>query len=229
MDFADKHVVVTGASGGLGPAVVGALIERGAVCHVPMRKPESQPAWAAHERVHTIYGVDLLVESSVEALYAGLPELWASIHLVGGFGMGPIAETSLAELRRMLALNLETCFLSCREATKAIRKSGKGGRIVNVASRPAVQPVPGMLAYSTSKAAIAGLTQALAAELKSERILVNAVLPSLFDTEANRAAMPDADHDAWPKPEEIAESICFLASPRNQLTHGALLPVYGQV
>src|SRR4029079_12833333 len=116
----------------------------------------------------------------------------------------------------------------CREGVRSIRRSGGGGRIVNVAARPVVSPAPGMTAYVASKAAVAAITQSLAAELAADRILVNAVLPSIIDTPANRAAMPKADHAAWPKPAEIAEAIGFLASPDNTLTSGALLPVYGR-
>ena len=129
----------------------------------------------------------------------------------------------------MLDLNLMTCFLCCREATRAFRRTNQGGRIVNVAARPAVQPVGGMVAYTTSKAAVASLTQCLAEEVKAEDVLVNAVLPSIMDTPANRQAMPDADYDAWTKVEQVAEAVIFLASPLNAVISGALVPVYGRV
>ncbi len=103
-----------------------------------------------------------------------------------------------------------------------------GGRIINVAARPALVPAGGMLAYTTSKAAVASLTQCLAAEVIGESILVNAVVPSIIDTPANRSSMRDADHASWPKAAEIAEAIAFLASPSNRLTSGALVPVYGR-
>jgi NAD(P)-dependent dehydrogenase (short-subunit alcohol dehydrogenase family) len=125
-------------------------------------------------------------------------------------------------------MNTVTCFLACREAVRAIRKTGGGGRIVNVAARGAVAPTGGMVAYTTAKAGVASLTQSLAHELVAESILVNAVLPSVIDSPANRASMPKADHDAWPKPAELAEAIAFLASPANTLTTGALVPVYGR-
>src|SRR6185436_2025652 len=104
------------------------------------------------------------------------------------------------------------------------------GRIVNVAARPALEPRSGagMAAYVASKAAVAALTQALAAELAPRRILVNAIAPSIIDTPANRAAMPDADHASWPTPAEIAATILFLASADNQVTSGAIVPVYGR-
>ncbi len=119
--------------------------------------------------------------------------------------------------------------MCCREATRNFRRGGAGGRIVNVAARPAVQPAGGMIAYSASKSAVASITQSLAEEVKAEGILVNAVLPSLMDTPANRSAMPGADFSKWPQVEQVAQAIIFLAGPQNALTSGALLPVYGKV
>jgi NAD(P)-dependent dehydrogenase (short-subunit alcohol dehydrogenase family) len=206
-----RQIVVTGGKGALGGAVVAWLEARGAVVHVP-----------------DIATVDLSNEAQATAYYAELPPLWASIQLAGGFAMAPIAETSLADFEKQWRINAVTCFLACREAVRQIRRAGGGGRIVNVASRPVVTPVAGMTAYVASKASVAAMTRALAVELVGEGILVNAVLPSIIDTPANRAGMPDADHAAWPKPAEIAAAIGFLASPENALTSGALVPVYGR-
>ncbi|MDQ3368007.1 MAG: SDR family oxidoreductase [Myxococcota bacterium] len=208
----NKHVVVTGGHGALGKGVVAALEARGAIVHVPGDPP----------------AFDLADEAQATAYYAALPPLWASIQLAGGFAMKPLVETSLADFEAQWRTNTVTCFLACREAVRAIRKTGDGGRIVNVAARPVVQPAGGMIAYVAAKAGVAALTQSLAAELLKERILVNAVLPSTIDTPANRAGMPDADHSAWPKPAELAEAIAFLASPENTVTSGTLLPVYGR-
>jgi NAD(P)-dependent dehydrogenase (short-subunit alcohol dehydrogenase family) len=206
-----RHVVVTGGKGALGGAVVALLEARGAVVHVP-----------------DIATVDLSNEAAASAYYAGLPPLWASIQLAGGFAMASITDTSLGDFEKQWRMNAVTCFLACREAVRSIRRAGGGGRIVNVATRAVLVPAPGMTAYAASKASVAAITQALAAELVADGILVNAVLPSIMDTPANRAAMPAADPAAWPKPAEVAEAIGFLASPHNALTSGALVPVYGR-
>ena len=110
-------------------------------------------------------------------------------------------------------------------------KAGAGGRIVNVAARPALEwrSGAGMAAYTASKAAVAALTVALAEEVAKHGIPVNAIAPSIMDTPANRQAMPKADHAAWPKVEEVARTILFLASPDNKVTRGAIVPVYGRV
>jgi NAD(P)-dependent dehydrogenase (short-subunit alcohol dehydrogenase family) len=218
-----RQVVITGGDGALGQAVVRAFVEAGATCHLPVFGP-GWPDAPAGTRVTG--SMDLSDESAVTAYYASLPPLAASIHLAGGFLAKPIAETSRADLEGQLKLNLVTTFLCCREAVKAFRKSG-GGRIVNVAARIVEQPASGMAAYTVSKAGVAALTRALAAEVRGDGILVNAVLPSIIDTPANRAAMPDADHARWPKADELARTIRWLASEENRLTSGALVPVYG--
>jgi NAD(P)-dependent dehydrogenase (short-subunit alcohol dehydrogenase family) len=224
------NVVVTGGTGALGAGVVELFLARGATVHLPMMEP-ALPAhvpWRDHARVKATPGVSLDDEKQVEQFYASLPSLWASVHLVGGFAMAKLADTSLADFEKQWRMNTVTCFLACREAVKAMRRSGNGGRIVNVAARPAISPAPGMISYVTSKAGVAALTQSLAPELLAEGILINAVLPSTNDTPANRKSMPNADHTKWPKPAEIAETIGFLASEQNSLTTGTLVPVYGQ-
>jgi NAD(P)-dependent dehydrogenase (short-subunit alcohol dehydrogenase family) len=227
-----RQVVVTGGTGGLGRAVVQALAREGAVCHVPYRGSESPSVLdvSVAESVHMVGGVDLTDEGAVTGFYAKIPDLWASVHVAGGFAAGPIAETTLADFRRQIDMNLTSCFLCCREAVGGMLRSGgaRGGRIINVGSRTVLVPSGGSIAYSVSKAGVVALTQSLADEVKNEKILVNAVIPSIIDTPANRQAMPAAVHDRWPKPEAIAAAISWLASPENQLVSGALLPVYGE-
>ncbi len=217
------HVVITGGDGALGTAVVAAFAAAGATCHLPVLG--AAPATPLPGALVT-GNVNLTDENGVVAYYASLPPITASVHLAGGFLAKPIAETSKADFESQINLNVMTTFLCCREAVKAFRRSG-GGRIVNVAARVVEMPPGGMIAYTASKAAVAALTRALAAEVLKEKILVNAVLPSIIDTPANRAAMPKADYGKWPKPEELARAILWLASPENALTSGALVPVYG--
>jgi len=226
-------VVITGGTGALGRAVVGALLEAGATCHVPYiaeREVEHFPH-RQHPKVHLARNIDLIRDDAVASFYETVPNLWASIHLAGGFAMAPLADTKRADLMHQVELNLVTNFLCCQAAVRAMVRHGSGGRIVNVAARPALEwrTGAGMTAYTATKAAVAALTVALAEEVAKNGILVNAVAPSIIDTPANRAAMPKADHSAWPKPDEIAQTIAFLASPENQVTRGAIVPVYGRV
>ena len=228
LNLSGREAVVTGGTGALGSAVVGRLLEVGATVHIPVyaaRELERFPHRdSSAVRLHE--GLDLTQEDDVTRLFGATSSLYASIHVAGGFAMGPIASTGLDVWDHLMRMNATTCFLSCREAVKAMGE--REGRIVNVAARPALVPTPQMAAYAASKAAVAALTLSLAEELAESSIWVNAVVPSIIDTDANRAAMPDADHTAWPKPEEIAETIAFLASPNNAVTRGALVPVYGK-
>lgn len=208
------HVVVTGAGGGLGPAVAEAFRAAGATVHAPSRKD-----------------LDLTEERAVKAWYAGLPGLWASVHVAGGFSMAALEDTTLPDLSAQWTINTVTAFLCCREAVrrmKAERGEGQGvagGRIVNVGSRAALDHPGGKIAYVTAKGALVAMTRAIAAEVKLAGILVNAVLPDTIDTPANRAAMPGADYSKWTSTEAIAGTIAWLASPENFTVTGTLLRV----
>jgi NAD(P)-dependent dehydrogenase (short-subunit alcohol dehydrogenase family) len=231
LDYRDRHVVVTGGTGALGKAVVGALVEAGAVCHVPfLSVGEAQPwPWRDHARVRLVGPVQLTDENAVTELYGDVPDLWASIHLAGGFAMMPMRASTKSDLMKQLDLNVVTAFLCCAAAVGVMSRR-KGGRIVNVAARVALEgrTGAGMAAYAASKAAVAALTVALAEEVAEEGILVNAVAPSIVDTPANRVAMPQADYSAWPKAEEVAAVIVYLASPQNRAARGGVVPVYGR-
>ncbi len=206
--FEKKHVVVTGGGGGLGPSVVEAFRSRGAIVHAPGRAE-----------------LDLADEAAVTKWYAALPSLWASVHVAGGFSMAPVLDTKLADLEGQWRINTVTAFLSCREAARAMVRSGEGGRIVNVGSRVVLAPPGGKSAYVAAKSAVVALTKSMAAELHGQRIFVNAVLPDTIDTPTNRAAMPKADFSKWTSPEAIAATIAWLASAENTSVTGAEVPV----
>jgi NAD(P)-dependent dehydrogenase (short-subunit alcohol dehydrogenase family) len=230
-EWAGLDCVVTGGTGALGRAVVARLLAGGATVHVPWWHERELADFPFADRVR-LAKVDLGDEGAVESYFRALPALYASIQTAGGFAMAPVVETSGAAFEQLWRLNTLTAFLTAREAVRTMRRSpqfaSRGGRIVLVAARPVARPVGGMVAYAASKAAVLSLAESLAEELAAERILVNAILPSIMDTPANRAAMPDADHARWPKVEEVAETIAFLASPRNAVTSGAGVPVYGR-
>jgi NAD(P)-dependent dehydrogenase (short-subunit alcohol dehydrogenase family) len=229
MDFSGKQVVVTGGTGALGTSVVSALIGAGATCAVPyVHDAEAERfAYRGQPQAALIKVSDLSDEADVAKVYAGVRSLWASIHIAGGFAAAKIGDIDKAALMAQIDSNLTSCFLCCRAAVKV---PAGGGRIVNVAARPALEPRSGagMTAYTVAKAGVAALTMALAEEVAKDGVLVNAVAPSIMDTAANRKAMPKADHAAWPKVEEVAATIVFLASPDNHVTRGAIVPVYGK-
>jgi NAD(P)-dependent dehydrogenase (short-subunit alcohol dehydrogenase family) len=177
--------------------------------------------------VQFVRDVDLTSEADVARAFAVAKRVDASIHLAGGFSMSPIEATELSSFESLMRMNVTTCFLSCRAAARRMMEGG-GGRIVNVSAKPALVPAGGLAAYAASKAAVAGLTLSLAEELADRGIWVNAIVPSIMDTPANRAAMPSADHSKWPSVDAVAETVTFLASRSNAVTRGALVPVYGQ-
>src|ERR1700722_14650010 len=230
MDFRDRHIVVSGGAGALGTAVGEALAGAGAICHVPCLHEAEKRSCRRQESKNirlTIAG-NLAEEAAVTRLYQGIAPLWASIHIAGGFAMAPMRDTTAELLRQQLDMNFVSCALCCRAAVTAM--AGSGGRIVNVSARPGLEwrSGAGMVAYAASKAAVAALTAALAEEVVKDGILVNAVAPSTMDTPANRTAMPKANFDLWPKVEEVAATILFLASPDNRVTRGGIVPVYGK-
>ena len=232
MNFSDRHVVVTGGTGALGIAVVGALVEAGAVCHVPWYKEDEaeQFPYRGHRQVVLVGNTDLTDEAGVSRLFDSVDRLWGSIHLAGGFAMSPVAKTGKPALMQMVEMNLVTTFLCCAAAVRRMAGSKSGGRIVNVAARPGLEwrTGAGMAAYTASKAGVAAFTAALAEEVAKDGILVNAVAPSIMDTPQNRDDMPKADFSLWPKVEEVAKTVLFLASSDNKVTRGAIVPVYGK-
>jgi NAD(P)-dependent dehydrogenase (short-subunit alcohol dehydrogenase family) len=231
MDFRDRNIVITGGAGALGTAVVEALVDAGATCHVPcFDEAEAQRfRLRDHDKVRLSIVGNLADEGAVERLYQSVAApLWASIHIAGGFAAGPLRDSTPATLRQQIDMNFLSCALCCRAAVTAM--AGAGGRIVNVSARAGLEwrTGAGMVAYTASKAAVAALTAALAQEVAKDGVLVNAVAPSIMDTPANRAAMSGADFTQWPKVEEVAATIAFLASPENRVTRGAIVPVYGK-
>jgi NAD(P)-dependent dehydrogenase (short-subunit alcohol dehydrogenase family) len=226
-----RHVVVTGGTGALGTAVIAALLDHGAVCHVPSGRPEATlTAFAGNTSVLAIGNVDIASSVSVDAFYAGIPDLYASIHCAGAFAMAPIERSQTQLFDDMVNANARSAYLCCRAAIASMTSAGTAGRIVNVSARPGLEPRRGggMVAYAMSKAAVAALTAALAEETKGRGILVNAVAPATLDTPANRKAMPDADPARWVTPADAAAAIAHLASPANRTVSGSVLEIYGK-
>jgi NAD(P)-dependent dehydrogenase (short-subunit alcohol dehydrogenase family) len=232
MSFQDRHVVVTGGTGALGVAVLDALLKAGAWCHVPYRSEQSIDRFPQrrNERISFVAVGDLSDETTVARYYDGLESLWASIHIAGAYASAPIARSDKALLMSQLETNLVSAYLCSRAAAIALRRANSGGRIVNVAARQALEQRlgSGSVAYTIAKAGVAALTTALGAELAGEGILVNAVAPAIMDTPGNRKALPNADFTSWPKVEDVAATILFLASAENTVTRGAIVPVYGK-
>src|ERR1700736_6553534 len=223
-----RAVVVTGASGALGKVVADIAAARGArvagIDYAPARDP------ATASRIE-LGGVDLTdaaqAKAAIDAVAAHFGRLDALINIAGGFAYETVAEGDPKTWQRMYALNVLTALNASRSAIPHLAAS-RAARIVNVGAMAALQAGAGMGAYAASKAGVHRLTEALAAEWKG-KITVNAVLPSIIDTPANRASMPKADFGKWVTPHELAEVILFLASDAASAVTGALIPVSGRV
>jgi NAD(P)-dependent dehydrogenase (short-subunit alcohol dehydrogenase family) len=235
MRFDGRVVLSAGGTGGLGRAVTLAFLREGACVYATYRSEaeftDLRSAAAADGRLLEGRRVDVTDEAAVAALTNDIVgahgRLDVLVNSVGGYVGGPKAwELDTSELDRMLQLNLRSGWVLGRAAARAMLRQGAGA-IVNVASQAAVQHNAGASVYAASKAAALALMDSLAADLLGTGVRVNSVLPGIIDTEANRKAMPDADFSKWPKPEEIARVILFLASEDARVIHGAAVPVYG--
>ena len=233
--FANRVVMITGAAGNLGSAVARAFQTAGArlvlVDHKPDRLAGLFPELVDSADHYLATAVDLTdagaVEAMVEETVNRLGRIDVLVNVAGGWRGGkPVHETPLEVWNLMLDLNARTAFVTSRAVIPVMLQQGSG-RIVNIASRAALQGGRRSAAYSASKAAVVRLTESMDAELKGQGINVNCILPSTIDTPQNRAAMPKADTSRWVEPEALADVILFLASDAARAVHGAAIPVYG--
>ncbi len=224
----DKVIIVTGASGALGAVVAETALARGAcvagIDYAPAQDPPSARRLA-------LGGVDLTdaaqAKRAIDQVAALFGRLDALINIAGGFAFETVADGDPKTWQRMYELNVATALNASRAAIPHLLTAA-APRIVNVGAFGAIQAGIGMGAYAASKAGVHRLTEALAAEQKG-KITVNAVLPSIIDTAANRASMPKSDFSKWVAPQELAEVILFLASDAASAVTGALIPVTGRV
>ena len=222
MGYAGRSVLVFGAAGALGSGLAAAFAQAGAVVTgADMHAP-------GHGRRHD--GVDyqtvsVLDDAALGALFDAVPVPWAVINTVGGYAPHtPLSELDPAELTGQLSLNLVTAALVTKHALRRMVPAGEG-RVVHTASRAAQVTRGSGFAYSVSKLGVLHLVAMAADEAKGTGVTVNCVVPSFIDTPANRAAIPDANYDSWPKVPDVARAYVFLASPGAHLVSGAAIPV----
>ncbi len=220
--IAGRSALVFGAGGALGAGVAAALAGAGAVVvgADKVAPPESRRLEGVRYEA-----VDVLDDAAVGALVDALGPPWAVLNTIGGFAPArPLAEMDRGELTGQLELNLVTAALITKHALRVMQPAGEG-RIVHTASRAGVVTHGSGFAYSVSKAAVLHLVGMAADEVRGTGVTVNCVVPTIIDTPANRAAMPNANHGAWPKPADIASAFLYLVQPGSGLVNGAALPV----
>lgn len=231
ISFAGKIAVVAGGTGGLGRTVSLAFLDEGAKVVVPYRSEkeflELKRAAAGRESQLIGRAVDVLDEAAVAKFVEEIGRIDVLVNTVGGYlGGVELWKLAPADFDRMLSVNLRTGYLLARAVVPGMLKRGHGA-VVNVSAKAAVDHGAGASAYAASKAASLAMMDSLAADTRATGVRVNSVLPSIIDTTVNREAMPNAKFDTWPKPEDIAKVILFLASDAAKVVHGAAVTVYG--
>jgi NAD(P)-dependent dehydrogenase (short-subunit alcohol dehydrogenase family) len=242
--------VICGATGGLGTSIVDAFARRGdriiavarsraEVSKLEAKYPlSSSPSGGGQGGGVTGETADLTVRQAVDELWERIDRIGVPRWLVnatGGFRGGKVVDTTPDDFTFMMDLNLGSAWWSCRAAARRMQQTsaspsggGQGGGIVNVAARSALVAESGQAAYSVAKAGVIKLTEVLAAELKSAGIRVNAVVPAVIDTPANRQSLPEKLIQRAVPPAEIAEVIAYLCSDAALAITGSAIPVYGK-
>ncbi|MFC6634345.1 SDR family oxidoreductase [Microbulbifer taiwanensis] len=226
MDLKGKRIAITGANGALGRAVSQKALALGA-------EPVLLDLAFGEQGADSSTGVerhslDLRDAAAVKWCFAEIGAVDGVFNLAGGFDMGPaVHEVTDESWEFLFDINVKTMHNVVRAVVPGMLDRGRGA-IVNVGAAGALSGLPHMGAYCASKSVVMRLTESLSAELKQKNINVNAVLPGVIDTPANRRAMPDADVSQWVATEDLASAICFLASGAACAIHGALIPVTGR-
>lgn len=222
----DRTVVITGGFGALGREVAQWFADLGdRVVRLDFAPP---PAGGMPSGMLDIGGVDLgdarACEAAISRVGAEMGGIGVLVNIAGGFAWETLMDGDIETWVRMQSMNLMTAATVTKIALPLLL-SVPDARIINIGAGAAVRATSGMGAYAASKSGVHRMTEALADELAGHDITVNAILPSIIDTPANRADMPDADFSQWVKPQAIAEVIGFLASPAARSISGALVPV----
>jgi NAD(P)-dependent dehydrogenase (short-subunit alcohol dehydrogenase family) len=225
----DRVYVVTGGFGTLGRALSSELEGRGARVAQVDRAPNPADLQDGERRL-VLGGVDLGTDGAVQRALAQVIQRWRRIdglvNVAGGFSWETLADGSLDTWDRLYAMNLRSAVAASHAVLPHLNA---GGRVVNVGALAALKAAAGMGAYAASKAGVMRFTEALAEELRDRGVTVNAVLPSIIDTPANRADMPNADFGRWVTPQALSQVVAFLLSDEAAAVTGACLPVSGRV
>jgi NAD(P)-dependent dehydrogenase (short-subunit alcohol dehydrogenase family) len=224
-----RVIVVTGGFGTLGRALADVLGQQGALLAL-VDRAQIPPDMRETERTSLLGGIDLGVQAAFDDALLQIVRRWQRIdglvNVAGGFAWESVGQGSLETWDRMYSMNLRSAVAASQAVLPHL---SAGGRIVNVGAMAALKAAGGMGAYAASKAGVLRFTEALAEELKDRGVTVNAVLPSIIDTPANRADMPKADFDRWVTPQALSRVVAFLLSDDAAAITGACLPVTGRV
>ena len=232
----NRNVLITGGTGILGSAVTKAYLAQGDTVAVTYLFEEEVERFKQYnpelsENVTFLFAnvtVETEVQKTIAEFISEFGSLDVLVNIVGGFVGGiPTAELEEDRWDFMMNLNLKSVFLCCKTAIPHMAAQNYG-KILNVSARAGLKGEAGLSAYCVSKGGVRTLTESLAAEVMDSGVNVNAIMPSIMDTPANREAMPDEEHDRWVAPADVAKVICFLTSDDASIINGAAIPVYGR-
>jgi NAD(P)-dependent dehydrogenase (short-subunit alcohol dehydrogenase family) len=230
-DFEGSVALVTGAAGALGGGVVEAFVDAGAtVAAADLVDPDEVDLPAEATYYQGDFTDEAVVSSTVEAVVDDHGGIDSLVNVAGTWrGGSPVDETDVDTFDFLFDVNLKTMFLASKHALPHLRESDAdgGGTIVSISARSSLEGGEGDSVYRATKAGVRLLTESIAEENRGT-VRANAIMPSVIDTEMNREMMPDADHDSWPTPAELADVILFLCSDGSGVTSGAAVPVYGE-
>ncbi|HMH10438.1 MAG TPA: SDR family NAD(P)-dependent oxidoreductase [Candidatus Nitrosopolaris rasttigaisensis] len=231
-DYTNKIVLVTGGTGALGRAITAAFIASDAkVVSSYVIDREIEQLKKESKAVVELIKTDVTKEEEVEKLVLSVISKYGRIdvlvNVVGGYlGGKSVSELDEKEWDLMMTMNLKSAFLISKHVIPQM-VSSKYGKIMHVSSRTGLKSSGYDSAYAASKSGLIRLVESLSEEVKDSNINVNCIMPSTIDTEANRRAMPTADHSKWVKPQDLANVVLFLCSDEANVITGAAIPTYG--
>jgi len=225
-------ILITGASGNLGTAVVKRLVQEVRQI-VTLDRTADNPANNGNKLIESIQ-MDILDEAGSEEKMKSIidekPDLDAAVLLVGGFAMGNIEDTKLSDIDRMINLNFKTAYNIVRPLLPYFLNRPEGGHFILVGARPQMHPMQGkdMIAYTLGKSLVFKLAEFINAEGKGKNVGATVIVPSIIDTKINREAMPDADHSSWIPPERIADAIAYTLSSAGRIMRETVIKLYNR-
>lgn len=224
----NKTILVTGANGNLGQAVTQKFLDEGYKV-IGIIAPGTDPDFMESANLE-VHQADLMDEDKTFEAIENVAEIDGAVLTVGGFGMGSFEKTSLDQIDKMYRLNFTTAYNSARAVFKKLKSKGKGGQIVLIGARPALDPsaAKGVVAYGFSKRLVQYLSDIINEETKDTGITSSVIMPSLIDTPPNREAMPNADFSKWVKPGTIADNIYHFFTESGKALRETVLKVYNE-
>jgi NAD(P)-dependent dehydrogenase (short-subunit alcohol dehydrogenase family) len=223
-----RNLVITGAAGALGAAVVGKFKREGYYVIALVRPEVNEQALEAD----VTYEVDVTDEKAVQEFVAEYEDQFGDLEaiamLVGGYAPGDLETTKQQDLTQQIQLNFFSAFTVSTAFLPLLKKQQRGAFLF-VGARTALEPqqAKGAVAYAMSKRLVHSLSEIIAEEVKDTDIRTHVFVPSILDSEANRKSMPAADFSKWVNPSDIAEAMHYAVNTP-ALTNMTFL-LYGKI